>query len=311
MLLSAFLVSPSCWALSNDAKVPVLLYHSWQSAPPCDYAGNASVAFARDLEVIYQAGYTVVPARWVAEWAQGFRDGNMLPDKVVAITLDDGPNVDWVDETPATSNRVCGPITSIKSRMLHFKSTHPELPWYSPHASFFVIGSPLARMIIRGTGPSDEWWFEANSSGIAEVFNHSTDHDHDAIRTQYWDENLQTMIPIAGYGDGVWVGQGNFARINDPETATREVVNSAKYITSKTGVWPEMFAYPYGLASDYMRKVFFAQNVSNNHTFAAFCVTPTYVTRKSDPYCLGRFVFSNAWRSPAELQIILNRAQHE
>jgi hypothetical protein len=319
--------STAVFGLSNSGKVPVLLYHSWDTRSPCDYANNPAVALAQDLETMRLAGYTVVPAYWIAEWVRGVRDGSTLPAKVVGLTFDDGANADWIDN--AIPNHPCAPLKSFKTVLQEFKNAHPDLPWYSPHAAIFVIGSTMARLRIDDHSPDlepygtygvnnfmhDTWWGEANTSGIALIYNHSTDHDHPSIWQQYWDSNLGVYIAVGGYGDGNWVGQNNFARIDTAQEAAYEVVNSAQYIQSKiAGEWPDLFAYPNGAASDYMRSVYFPNGGSAVNTFAAFCTergttAATYVSRASDPFCMGRFTFRWSWTSQAGLIGILNGSQ--
>jgi hypothetical protein len=312
------------FALSNSAKVPVLLYHSVEVQSPCDYANNASTALAADLEALNLAGFTVVPTYWIAEWARGARDGSTLPAKVVGLTFDDGVNTDWIDN--AIPNHPCAPLVSFKTVMQNFKAAHPSLPWYSPHAGIFVIGSTMARLRIDDdsfpppygtTGVNnfmhDTWWAAANSSGLAEIYNHSADHDANSIQIQHWDSDLGMYIAVGGYGDGNWAGTNWFYRIDTQLEATYEVVNSAAYISSKTGAWPDLFAYPFGHASTYMKGTFFPNNVASNGTYAAFCIeqattTLTYVTRSSDPYCLGRFTRGVSWTTPSGFAAILSGA---
>ena len=83
--------------LAPDARVPVLVYHAWGIDAPCDYRHHALRAFEADLETIHGRGFTVVPVEWLAEWALRARDGSTLPGRVVGITFDDGPDLDWID----------------------------------------------------------------------------------------------------------------------------------------------------------------------------------------------------------------------
>lgn len=310
--VAATVTFPSAsFALPNNARVPVLLYHSHQISAPCDYANNASAALASDLETIRNNGFTVVPAYWIAEWVAGIRDGSTLPNKVVGITFDDGHNQDWIDNS--IPNSPCSPIKSFRTVLQEFKSRHPELPYYSPHAATFVIASPAARNLIGGTALSDDWWNAANASGIIEVYNHSADHDHSSITRGRYDGAVNFYIPAAGYGDYQWQGQNNFYRIDSYREASFEVANSAMYIQQKTGAWPDLFAYPFGHASEYMKSNYFPNHQSEHQTLAAFCteresIASTYATRASNRYCLGRFSYGYSWTSPSGLQSILSGA---
>jgi Polysaccharide deacetylase len=297
------------FALPNSAKVPVLLYHSHQVAWPCDYANNASLALAQDLEMMRSKGFTVVPLYWIAEWATGIRDGGTLPDKVVGISFDDGVDLDWVDNIDPS--HACVPLKSFRAVLQDFKAAHPDLPWYSPHAASFVVASPVARAIIGGTGINDYWWQAANSSGIMEIYNHSTDHDHNTISGPFWDAYLDTYIPVRGYATvGNWQGGNEFFRIDNYESSKRAVTTSASYISSKIGgAWPDLFAYPFGHASSYLRYTYFPYYSAEHKTLAAFSVEPRYVTQGAERYFLGRFSFGGDWTTPATLAAILDGAQ--
>jgi hypothetical protein len=296
-------------ALPNAAKVPVLYYHSHQVAAPCDYSNNAPLALAQDLELIRSKGFTVVPLYWIAEWAVGARDGSTLPDKVVGISFDDGVAVDWVDNFDPS--HPCAPIKSFRAVLQDFKAAHPDLPWYSPHAASFVIASPVARGIIGGSSLSDYWWQTANSSGIMEIYNHSTDHDHNTIAGPFWEPDLDTYIPVRGYATvGNWQGGNDFFKIDNYESSKRAVTSSAAFISAKIGgAWPDLFAYPFGHASSYLRFVYFPNFVSEHRTLAAFSIEPRYVTQGAERYFLGRFGYGANWTTPGQLAAILDGAQ--
>jgi hypothetical protein len=275
-------------ALSNTAKVPVLLYHTGASG--CTYSTNALMALAADLETMYSHGYTVVPVYWITSWVVGDMDGSALPDKVVGITFDDGNDSDWIDANYGG----CGTSTSGKTVLNNFKAAHPDLPWYSPHATLFVIASQIARAHIGGAG-SSSWWSAAQSSGIMEIYNHSQDHDHPDITTQYYDPFLQNYIAVGGYGDGMWAGQGNFYRIDTYNEADMEVRKAAAYIYGIIGVWPDLFAYPFGQASSYLVNTYFPTYGSEHQTYGAYCLGSAYATRSSNRYCIPRFTYNNDW----------------
>ncbi|MEW6735414.1 MAG: polysaccharide deacetylase family protein [Acidobacteriota bacterium] len=303
-------------ALPNSAKVPVLIYHSWNVGSDCSYVNNAPAALESDLETIRQQGFVVVPLYWIAEWAVGIRDGSTLPDKVVGLTFDDGVSGDWYDNASSP----CGYVKSFRTILQEFKARYPDLPWYSPHAAVFVVGSPSARQFVGGNTMTDEWWAAANSSGIMEIYNHSTDHDHESIHGQYgpsfpaaFDSSLGIYIPVAGYGMDAynWVGRNNFFRIDSYLEANYEIARSAQYISSKIGVWPDLFAYPFGHEVPYLINDYFPNYPGEHQTLAAFCCGDSFVTRNSSRYCLPRFSHGSpgGWTTPAGLVSILQRAQ--
>lgn len=276
----------SASALSNSANVPILLYHPGNSTL-CNYADNALKALAADLTTMYANGYTVVPVYWIAQWVVGDLDGSQLPDKVVGITFDDGANEDWFD-----TDWGCGSMSG-RSVLNDFKSAHPDLPWYSPHATLFVIASQIARADLGGL--RSDWWSSAQTSGIMEIYNHSLDHDHSAITSQQWDPFVQSYIAVGGYGDGNWAGTNSFERIDSYVEADAEVRKAAAYIQGEIGVWPDLFAYPEGHHSDYILNTYFPTYTSEHQTYAAFCLGDTYASRSSPRYCIPRFTFNSAW----------------
>lgn len=293
---ACLLASPPVAALSNSAKVPILLYHTYDYAS-CTYDQHALLALAQDLETMEANNYKVMPLYWIAQWIVGDRDGSTMPDKVVGITFDDGPESDWVDANYGG----CG-TTSAKAVLNNFKAAHSGLPWNSPHATSFVLSSPVARGAINSTLLTQSWWASAQSSGIMEIYNHSADHDHVNITSQLWDPYLFRYLPAAGYGDGDWFGKNQFSRINTYQEADVQVARSAAYISGVIGVWPDLFAYPFGGSGDvdaYMINTYFPTYGSEHGTYAAFCTGNQYASRSSNRWCIPRFTHRSAWATTA------------
>ena len=76
--MNSLILAAMISTLAIDAKVPVLTYHSWdnrydEATESCD---TEPEALARDLQVIYDEGYTVIPAYWLAEGAHASRQGS-------------------------------------------------------------------------------------------------------------------------------------------------------------------------------------------------------------------------------------------
>lgn len=281
--------------------IPVLTYHSWDTSS-CKYNENALIALEQDLNTIHEAGFTVVPAEWVAEWALGRRDPASMPPKPIAITLDDGPDNDWFDNTNGPAR--CAAQKSVRSLLNEFKAKTPGLPTYSPHATSFVVASPVARQLIGGL--RDTWWAEAEQGGMIAIHNHSLDHDHNTITQKLSEPEVDLFIPAAGYSDGVWAGQNNFSRIGNLAAAHAEVVGAARYIEKKIGKWPRLFAYPFGHHSPYLENTYFPDHEAEHQTLAAYCFEGGHVTQNSKRYCLERWSLQLDWNNKDQLLRLIN-----
>ncbi len=292
-------VTMTAHAVPLGGKIPILTYHTWLHAG-CDYGNNAIKALASDLATLHARGWIVVPLSWVAEWVVGDRDGDTLPPKAVAITFDDGSDHDVFD-----SNE-CGFLPGGLSVVQDFKKAHPDLPVYSPQVTMFVIASPLARLHIGNL--RDDWWWQCqnNSTGTCAIGNHSADHDTPSVWVRAWDPDLMTDVRIGSIIDGSWNRPvGDFLRIDSESTAHAEVYSAALFISEKTGVWPALFAYPFGHANRYLTHEYFPHHIEHG-TYAAFCKNGRAATRHSDRYCIPRFVYGEHWRTADDFLKVLH-----
>jgi peptidoglycan/xylan/chitin deacetylase (PgdA/CDA1 family) len=79
--------------MSHACAVPILTYHSIH-VDGADYASNDHIGLAEDLELIHALGWQVIGLnKLVQELISG--DWTALPQRSVAITLDDGSWFDW------------------------------------------------------------------------------------------------------------------------------------------------------------------------------------------------------------------------
>lgn len=305
-------------ALPNDARVPILLYHTRTISEPCEYGSDDLVALEQDLETLHSEGFTVMPVYWLVQWSLGWRDGSTLPDKVVGITIDDGYDADYLDRTPAPGG--CLPRKSARTILHEFRERYAdELPDLSPHASLFVIASREVRNLLDPIDQhfGDNWWAAAHHSPLMEVYNHGADHDHTVLTEQIWEPLLDAHLPAAGNADGDWSGKLRPDRINNLESNRVHISYAAEYIASRIGVWPDLFAHPMGRVSDYTRTVYFPHYFHEHGTVAAFCTEVAgrgphprnYLTRGADRWCLPRLTHGYSWRTPEEFLTILRGAE--
>jgi peptidoglycan/xylan/chitin deacetylase (PgdA/CDA1 family) len=162
-------------------------------------------------------------------------------------------------------------------------------------ATSFVIASPKARTTIDNSAMfgngwlSDNWWKKAEQSSLIEIQNHSWDHRHPSLVNSGEEETL-----------------GNFWCVNDFNSCKLQVIQASEIIGERLGKKrPNLFAYPYGQASDYIRHEFFPRFTNIHGIKAAFSTQPEYVHKNSERWFLPRFVFIEHWQSGIELEAII------
>ncbi len=267
----------------SAASIPVLTYHGYNVAGN-DYASNDHVALACDLEWLAAHDWTVVA---LGRAVRSLFDGAAaLPERSICITFDDGTELDWTDVEFGELGRQRG----LYGILDDFRRAHPQRP--APHATAFVIACPHARArmaagaLQHGHGMGERWWAPAERSELMTIGNHSWDHRH----------------PLVVSAEA---GGGNFFSVDDPAQARRQVVESARYIASRSGAWPALFAYPWGQASDFLRYEFIPKCVPEHGCRGAFGTEPGSMHAGSDRWYLPRYVCGEHWRDPAELAAVL------
>lgn len=268
-------------------EVPVLAYHGYNVVGN-GYHNNDHVALASDLQWLTTEGWTIVPLeRVVTRLFDG--TGPALPSRSIGISFDDATDLDWHD----VEFGELGPQRSLHGILEDHNRRHSDLP--PPHATSFVIASPEARLILgqralkHGHGMDDDWWHAANQSPLMSIGNHSWDHRHPMV--------------VADSTDG-----REFLAVDNFDAAVEQVVHAGEYIAEVIGTRPRLFAYPWGQASTYLRKVFFPQYRSFHGCVAAFSTEAGAVHAGCDRWYLPRFVCGHHWRSQRELAQILATA---
>ncbi len=264
----------------------VLTYHSGNLAGN-DYTSNNLLALADDLEQLHQTRIPVVPLRSIVDaLLQG--DGARLPPKVVAITLDDGLDFDFLE----LNHPFHGQQPSVRGVLQRFAQRHST----SAHATTFVIASPDARRQIATREMldhqwiSDAWWPEAVASKLFHVGSHSWDH----------------VSPSVVSAEGEAGKSGSFLSVDNFAEADLQVRVAHDFIEAKaSNPGTALLAYPYGSASSYMTDEYLPVHGPPHGTIAAFTGGGGPVHDRSDRWRLPRFTFGIDWRTPDELRRVL------
>jgi hypothetical protein len=248
------------------------------------YPDNDHVAFRDDLETIRVLGLRIAPLHEIANaLAQGRLD--QLAG-CVGLSFDDGSDFDFHD-LPHPS---WGPQRGMARILEDFRTRHGV----APHATTFVIASPEARETLDRTCMigcrwwNEDWWPEAEHSGLLAVENHGWDHNHESLAA------TATTAP-----------RGTF-RVESADEAETEIVQAASRIRELRGRGGDvLFAYPYGDPSEYLVKQWMRVHAERAGIAAAFGSDPEPVTAASDRWRVPRFVFRRDWQRPGELERLL------
>ncbi len=273
-------------------RVPVLAYHAVNIAGN-DYANNDHVAFAADLRLIDDLGLRIVPLHWVVERLLGTANHNLT--NCVALSCDDGPDLDWFDVDHPTY----GTQRSLANAMSDFAAERGADAQPHLHLTSFVIASPQARAhmdrnCLAASGwMNDAWWNTALRSGRMAIENHSWDHNHPSI-------------PLPGL---CGMERGSFYPVDNRERADAQIAAATRYIDDRIApARTTLFCYPYSQVNDYLRMEYFPQHESMHGMRAAFGDGATPVTQDSDRWNLPRYICGHHWKSPDELRDLLRHA---
>jgi hypothetical protein len=270
-------------------RVPVFTYHSAQ-IDGNTYETNDHFALAEDLRTLTEQGLRVVPLTWVADWILGRRPDDDL-ERAVALSFDDGCTLDFTDLNHPT----WGPQRSFFNILADFRATLAPSLQPTLHATSFVVASretreDLTALLAEGW-ITDSWWEAADSSPLLSVENHSWDHNHPVSR-------------VVAQRDQI---RGRFDNIETQEECDAEVRKAAAFISSKIGRWPELFAYPWGQCSRYIKEVYFPNFASQHRCKAAFTADGGFASKESSPWAIPRLVFRAHWTNPTGFLSILRK----
>jgi peptidoglycan/xylan/chitin deacetylase (PgdA/CDA1 family) len=264
----------------------VLTYHSGNIAGD-DHARNDLIALAEDLERLRAMRVPVVPLRSIVDALLSERL-DRLPERVAAITLDDGLDFDFVDLV----HPFHGAQRSVASILRDFAGRHRE----PVHATSFVIASPEARREIAAREMLDHqwigehWWNAAIASGQFHIASHSWDHRSPSVRRA-------SLPPDEA---------GSFSGVATYEEADLQVRAAHDYIAARApNPGAALFACPYGDASDYFVEEYLPTHGVDGGTIAAFTGGASPVHAGSPRWRLPRFTCGSDWRSAEELESLL------
>jgi len=267
-------------SISHTGLVPILTYHS-QNITGNNYASNDRQALAADIQAISQAGMQIISLADFVDWLSGISSEESARNTVV-LTGDDAPIFDYEEVV----YREFGPQ----------KPTRFILRNNEAHITLFAIGSSQAREEIgedalgSGSFMTNRWWREADQSCWAAIENHGWDHCHPAVSE-----------PIGG--------AGTFFGVADYESCDQQVNQAADNIAAVTGRRPDLFAYPYGESSDYLRNTYLPEYEKEHGMRAALSTTPEFASRDSNRWDIPRFICGRDWNSPEGFQKILDQAK--
>lgn len=278
--------------MKRSPRIPILTWHP-QRVDGNDYATNDHLAFARDLETIHRLGLRIVPLQEIAR-ALVERKLHRLQG-CVGLSIDDGTDFDFHD-LPHPS---WGPQRGFMRILEDFRATHGFAAQPRLHATSFVVVSPEARGELDRTCMmgchwwNDDWWPQAEASGLMAIESHGWDHNHASL------ERTETSAP-----------RGTFD-LADAGDAEREIGNAAIVLREKRGrSGAVLFAYPYGPANAFLAEEWLPRNAPRHGIVAAFAGEEQGepVVPETSRWRMPRYVFGEHWKDEGGLEALLRDA---
>ena len=263
-------------------EVPILTYHS-NNVLGNDYQNNDHVALAADLKLIHRVGFKIITLDQLMQWFYGKVDDAAVTQAVV-LTCDDGSWFDYHD--------IEHPHFGQQRSFFNIIKDHKEETNSSVHISSFVIAShegrdELDKTCLAGLGWwKDDWWENAQASGLMGIENHSWDHNHVTFHRDFSRDN-------------------SFREVNDKDSCDYQLRHSQAYLNQSKGLNAQYFAYPYGNYSQYLKSEYLPQYAAELKLKAAFTTEPKHVTLGSDVWAMPRYVCGEHWQRPEQLEAIL------
>lgn len=269
---------------------PVLTYHS-HNVFANEYGKNDHVSLARDLRTIQAMGKRIIGLGQLLDWLLG--EGNEAAiENGVCLTFDDGCDFDVFDLDFSGHGIQRSFLNILKDFQAEFGiDAQPDL-----QATSFVMAGPEARAemdrrsLFGRSWISDGWWAPVQAKGLIDIQNHSWDHNHPDVTDPTHPEKIR----------------GRFDVIDSFEACELQVRKASEYIGRRAGKeQAELFAYPYGQSSRYLREIYFPRFTDRHHTRAAFGCDAGAVTRDSNRWNLPRFICIRDWKTPDQFRQLL------
>lgn len=263
-------------------QVPILTYHS-NNILGNDYHNNDHVALAEDLKLIHGLGLKIITLEQLMQWHNGKTDDTTVEGAVV-LTCDDGSWFDYHD--------IEHPHLGQQRSFFNIIKDHNKETSTLAHISSFVIASPegrdeLDKTCLAGLGWwKDDWWQEAQVSGLMAIENHSWDHNHVTFHRDFSREK-------------------SFREVDDQDSCDFQLKQAQEYLNQVKGLNALYFAYPYGNYSRYLKTEYLPQNGKKIGLKAAFTTEPCHVSKDSDIWAMPRYVCGEHWQNIEQLEGIL------
>lgn len=273
-------------------QVPILTYHGVNIAGNA-YDGNDHVAFAADLELIHRLGLRIVPVHWVVDQLLGHTDRDLRG--CVALTCDDGSNFDYDD----LDHPDHGVQLSFYNALADFRRRHGRAAQPNLHLTCFVIADPAARArmdtacLVGRDWMRQDWWRDAQASGLIAIENHSWDHNHPCLDSP------------GPHG----LVRGDFFAVASEAQAEFEITQAQHYIAEQ--MKPDsarLFCYPFGHVNSFLKDDWLPRRGPSVGLDAAFGDGAVPVTLHSPRWNLPRYICGWHWKTPERLEEILREA---
>lgn len=158
-------------------SVPVFIYHNFSWTPtPWDALTVSAEAFEKQIAALSAAGYTGITAEEMRDYVN---DGAALPERAVAITIDDG-------------------------YYSNYEIAYPILKKYNMKATIFVIGAFIGSTTYKNTNQAisrrfgNEEMAEMSDSGLISIQSHTFDF-HQTVECEpdpAWARTRLEKLPV-------------------------------------------------------------------------------------------------------------------